>query len=71
MLLVENGGHLSLLNDWAGKVLYRIDTLGRKMTRHIATTARIPVAPAILTEIKLDFQRKIHELQSWSSIATI
>ena len=31
-LLVENGGHLSLLNDWTRKVLYRRDTLGRKMT---------------------------------------
>ena len=31
-LLFENGGHLSLLNDWTRKVLYRMDTLGRKMT---------------------------------------
>ena len=26
-LLVENGADLSLSNDWAGKVLYRMDTL--------------------------------------------
>ena len=38
------------------------------MTRRIATTARIPVAPALLAETKLDFQRKIHQLQSWHSI---
>ena len=56
-LLVKNGGHLSLLNDWARKVLYRMDTLGRKMTRRIATTARIPVAPVFLAETKLDFHR--------------
>ena len=66
-LLVENGGHLSLLNDCAGKVLYRMDTLGRKMTQRIATTARIPVAPALLAETKLYFQRKIRQLQSWHS----
>ena len=45
-----------------------MDTLGCKMTRHIATTARISVAPALLAEIKLDFQHKIHQLQSWHSI---
>ena len=38
-LLVENGAHLSISNDWARKVLYRMDTLGRKMNRRIATTA--------------------------------
>ena len=66
-LLVENGGHLSLLNDWTRRVLYRMDTLEHKMTRRIATTARIPVAPALLAETKLDFQRKICQLQSWHS----
>ena len=67
-LLVENGGHLSLSNDWARKVLYRMDTLGRKMTRRIATTTRIPVAPALLAETKLDFQLEIRQLQSWHGI---
>ena len=60
-LLVENGGHLSLSNDWARKVLYR-------MTRRIATTTRIPVAPALLAETKLDFQLEIRQLQSWHDI---
>ena len=45
-----------------------MDTLGRKMTRHNATTTRIPVAPALLAETKLDFQCKICQLQSWHSI---
>ena len=67
-LLVENGGHLCLLNDWPRMVLYCINTLRRKMTQHIATTASIPVAPALLAETKLDFQLKIHQLQSWHSI---
>ena len=67
-LLVENGGHLSLSNDWARKVLYRMDFLGHEMTQCIATTTRIPVAPALSAETKLDFQHKICQLQSWRSI---
>ena len=66
--VAKGSGHLSLSNDWARKVLYQMDTLGRKMARHIAATASIPVAPALLAETKLDFQRKIHQLQSWHSI---
>ena len=50
------------------KVIYCMDTFGRKMTWRIVTTARIPVAPALLPETKLDFQRKIRQLQSWYSI---
>ena len=67
--LVENGGHLSLSNDWERKVLHRMDTLVRKMTRRIATTSRIPVAPELLAETKLDFQCKKSHLQSWHSIS--
>ena len=66
--LVENGSHLSLSNDWARKVLYRMDTLGRKIIRRIATTVRISVAPALLAESKPDFQCKMRQLQSWHSI---
>ena len=61
-LLAENGGHLYLSKDWARKVLYRMDTLGRKMTRRIATTTRVPVALALLAETNLDFQRRIRQL---------
>ena len=45
-----------------------MDTLGRKVTRRITTTTRIPVAPALLEETKLHFHRKIRQLQSWHSI---
>ena len=45
-----------------------MDTIGRKMTRRIATTARVPVAPALLSETKLDFQPKIHQVQAWHNI---
>ena len=35
------------------------------MTSRMATTAKIPIAPALLNKTKLDFQRKIKELQAW------
>ena len=35
------------------------------MISRMATTAKIPVAPALLSETKLYFQRKIKELQAW------
>ena len=64
-ILLENGGHLSLNNDWERKCLYRMDNLGRKMTRQIATTERIHVAPALLSETKFEFRRKIRKMQAW------
>ena len=38
------------------------------MTRRIATTTRILAASALLAKTKLDFQRKIRQVQSWHSI---
>ena len=55
-LLLENGGYIDLSMDWSRQVLYRFETLGRKMTSRMATTAKIPIAPALLNETKLDFQ---------------
>ena len=68
-LLLENGGYIDLSTDWSRQVLYRFETLGRKMTSRSATTAKIPIAPALLNETKLDFQRKIKSLQAWHEIA--
>ena len=67
-LLSENGGYIDLSTDWSRQVLYRFETLGRKMTSRMATTAKIPIAPALLSETKLDFQRKIKALQAWHEI---
>ena len=67
-LLTENGGPISLSNDWARNILYRMDKEGRKMTRRMATTSKIPVSPGLLKETKLDFQRKIKGIQSRHSI---
>ena len=43
-LLLENGGHVNLNIDWSRQVLCRFDTIGRKMSCRIATTAGIPIA---------------------------
>ena len=67
-LLVEDGGYIDLNLDWSRQVLYRFNTLGRTMSSRMATTAKIPIAPALLSEIKLDFQRKIKDLQGFHEI---
>ena len=67
-LLVENGGTLSLNMDWARQILYRMETRGEKLVRRMGTTAKIPVAPGILKEVKLDYQRKYQMLQIQHSI---
>ena len=63
-LLLENGD-IDLSTDWLRQVLYRFENLVQKMISRMATTAKIPVAPALLSETKLYFQRKIKELQAW------
>ena len=49
-LLTENGGPISLSNDWARNILYCMDKEGRKMTRRMATTSKIPVSPGLVKE---------------------
>ena len=63
-ILIEYGGYLSLNSDWGKNVLYRMEKEGKKMTRRCATTSKLPVAPGIISEVKLDFQRKIKAAQS-------
>ena len=63
-LLCENGGYISLNADWACQSLNRMDVIGRTMSCRVVTSARIPVAPGILKETKLDFQRRIQLLQA-------
>ena len=38
------------------------------MTSRTTTTAKIPIAPALLNEAKLNFQRKIKEFQAYYEI---
>ena len=67
-MLIENGGHLSFTDTWARNILYEIERTGTKMTQRIATTAKIPIAPGILSEEKLTFQRKIRQCKLWHEI---
>ena len=68
-MLVENGGYLSLTNDWAINILYKMERDGKRMVRRMANTAKVPVASGLLDEVKLDFQRKIKVVQSWHDIS--
>ena len=70
-LLLENGGHVDLNIDWSRQVLYRFDSIGRKMSYRMATIAKIPIAPSLLNETKFDFQRKIKEMQAWHEIPEV
>ena len=67
-ILVENGGYLSLNHQWGRNVLYRLDKEGKKMCQRKGTTAKIPIAPGILKEEKLKFQRDIKTLQQQHNI---
>ena len=68
MIDLENGGYLSISHQWGRNVLYRMEKEGKKMCRHKATTEKMPIAPGLLKEAKLNFQRQIKELQIWHQI---
>ena len=59
ILLVENGGHLSFSDNWARNIRNEMERNGKKTQRRMATTCKIPVAPALLEEEKFMFQRNI------------
>ena len=67
-ILIENGGYLSLNQQWGRNVLYRMEKEGKKMCKRRGTTEKVPVAPGLLKEMKLNYQRKIKQLQSWNDI---
>ena len=59
MLLVENGGPLSFSDRWARNIRNEMERNGKKIKRRMATTCKIPVAPALLEEEKFTFQPNI------------
>ena len=67
-LLAENGGHIKFSEDWARKILHNVMTEEKKMVSRLGSTASMPVSPVILSEVKLDFQRKIKRAQEEYSI---
>ena len=67
-MLVENGGHLQFTDNWARNVLNEVQRSEKKMVKRMATTSKIPVAPGLLKEEQLTFQRKILALIKWHDI---
>ena len=67
-LLTEYGGHFAFSDQWARNILNQIMRTEKKIVRRIATISKVPVAPGLLKEEKLTFQRKIQELVTWYKI---
>ena len=56
---VEHGGHLQFTDNWPQIVFNEVQRSEKKMVKQMATTSKIPVAPGLLKEEQLTFQRKI------------
>ena len=56
-LLIDNGGHLNFSDDWERRIIYKVTKDEKKMVSRLGNTAAMPIAPAIFSETKLDFQR--------------
>ena len=67
-MLSEHGGHLKFTNNWARNVLSEVQRSEKKMVKRMVTTLKIPVAPGLLKEEQLTFQRKIQTLIKWHDI---
>ena len=61
-MLVEHGGHLKFTDNWARNVLNEVQRSEKKMVKGVAATSKIPIAPGLLNEEQLTFQRKIQAL---------
>ena len=53
---------LKFSDNWAKQILYKVMKDGKKMVDCMGNTASMPVDPAILSEVKLDFQCKIKHI---------
>ena len=67
-MVVEHGEHLQFTDNWARNVLNEVERSEKKMVKLMATTSKIPVAPGLLKEEQLTFQRKIQALIKWYDI---
>ena len=65
-MLVEHGGHFT--DNWPGNILNELQRSEKKMLKQMATTLKIPIAPGLLKEEQLTFQRKIQALIKWHDI---
>ena len=57
--LVEYGEYLAIGSNFGRNALYRMERNGGKQRKGTNWTAKIPIAPGILKEVKLDYLRKI------------
>ena len=67
-MLVEHGEHLKFTDNWARNVLNEIQRSEKKMVKRMATTLKTSIAPGLLKEEQLTFQRKIKALIKWHDI---
>ena len=56
-ILVENGGWLSLNRQWGRNIMHKLKKKEQEWSRRVGTTCKLPVAPGLLAETKLNFQR--------------
>ena len=59
---------IDLNKNWAKHVLYRMKTLGDKPVKRMATTSKIPVSPAFLSETRVDYQQRYKSFHLWYEI---
>ena len=48
-ILVENGGYLTLNNQWGRNVLYRMERDEKGWSNRLGTTCKVPVSPGTST----------------------
>ena len=65
-MLFEHGGHFT--DNWPGNILNEVQRSEKKMLKQMAATLKIPIAPGLLKEEQLTFQRKIQALIKWHDI---
>ena len=61
-MLVEHEGNLKFTDNWARNILNEVRRSEKKMVNRMAATSKISIAPGLLKEEQLTFQRKIQAL---------
>ena len=67
-MLVEHEGNLKFTDNWARNILNEVRRSEKKMVNRMAATSKISIAPGLLKEEQLTFQRKIQALIKWHDI---
>ena len=67
-MLVEHEAHLKFTDNWTRNILKEVQQSEKKIVKRMATTSKIPIAPGLVKEERLTFQRKIQALIKWHDI---